>query len=313
MAWSLMAPHPLTPAQAGVQSIRQSAGSPLKRAFTPVFAGYARGRSLKFLVFAFFLALTTAAVRADDAKYPDWRGQWLRASGVQWDPSKPPARGQQAPLTAEYRAIYDRALREQQTVGGQDYNPQIRCIPSGMPRAMIAYEPLEILVTPEVTYVHDGVLGELRRIYTDGRQWPHPLQGAYIGNSIGRWIDTSGSGRYDTLEVETRGFKGPRIIDNTGIPLHLDNQTVIKERVSLDRADADLLHDEVTLIDHAFTRPWTVTRNFRRDRKAPWIEYLCQENNNYVIIRGESYFITQDGYLMPMSKDQAPPDLRNFR
>jgi hypothetical protein len=259
---------------------------------------------------AFALA---AAAGADESKYPDLRGQWIRASGVQWDPSKPPARGQQTPLTAEYQAIYDRALKEQQTVGGQDYNPQVRCIPSGMPRAMIAYEPLEFLVTPEVTYMRDAVLGEVRRIYTDGRGWPQQLQPSYIGNSIGRWLDTSGSGRYDTLQVETRGFKGPRIIDNTGVPLHFDNQTVIKERFSLDRADADLLHDEITLIDHAFTRPWTVTRNFRRDRKVAWIEYLCQENNNYVILRGESYFITQDGTLMPMSKDQPPPDLRNFR
>ena len=268
---------------------------------------------LRCLGLALGLALATAAARADDGKYPDWRGQWLRASGVQWDPSKPPARGQQAPLTAEYQAIYDKALKEQQTVGGQDYNPQIRCIPSGMPRAMIAYEPLEILVTPEVTYVRDGVMGEFRRIFTDGREWPRALAPAYIGNSIGRWRDSNGDGRFDTLEVETRGFRGPRIIDNTGIPLHLDEQTVIKERFSLDKANADLLHDEVTLIDHAFTRPWTVTRNFRRDRDAVWIQYLCRENNNYLILRGESYFITQDGALMPMSKDQAPPDLRNFR
>jgi hypothetical protein len=267
---------------------------------------------LQGLAFALALTLACAGARADESKYPDLRGQWLRASGVQWDPTRPPARGQQAPLTAEYQAIYDRALKEQQTVGGQDYNPQVRCIPSGMPRTMIGYEPIEILVTPETTYVRDQVLGEFRRIYTDGREWPRLLQPSYIGNSVGRWIDSNGDGRFDTLEVETRGFKGPRIIDNTGVPLHLDNQTVIKERISLDKTDANLLHDEVTLIDHAFTRPWTVTRNFRRDRKAAWIEYLCQENNNYAILRGESYFITQDGYLMPMSKNQPPPDLRNF-
>jgi hypothetical protein len=284
---------------------------PRRAAMPPM--GFARTQPiLRSLAFALVLAFAGAAARAEVSKYPDLRGQWLRASAVQWDPTKPPARGQQAPLTAEYQAIYDRALKEQQTVGGQDYNPQIRCIPSGMPRTMIAYEPLEIVVTPKTTYVRDQVLGEFRRIYTDGREWPHLLQPSYIGSSMGRWIDTLGSGRYDTLEVETRGFKGPRIIDNTGIPLHFDNQTVIKERISLDRDDANLLHDEITLIDHAFTRPWTVTRNFRRDTKAEWIEYLCQENNNYVVLRGESYFISQDGYLMPMSKDQAPPDLRNF-
>jgi hypothetical protein len=266
---------------------------------------------LSVLTLASTIALSTA-VCAQDSKYPDWRGQWQRASGVQWDPTKPPARGQQVPLTAEYQVIYDKALKEQQTVGGQDYNPQIRCIPSGMPRAMIAYEPLEILVTPEVTYVRDQVMSEFRRIYTDGRDWPQAMQPAYIGNSIGRWVDSTGSGRFDTLEAETRGFRGPRIIDNTGIPLHLDNETVIKERISLDRSNADTLNDEITLIDHAFTRPWTVTRNFRRDRKAQWIEYLCRENNNYLILQGQSYFITQDGQLMPMSKDEAPPDLRNF-
>jgi hypothetical protein len=55
-----------------------------------------------------------------------------------------------------------------------------------------------------------------------------------------------------------------------------------------------------------------VTRSFRRAAKPVWIEYLCSENNNLVIIRGESYFVREDGYLMPMGKDQPPPDLRNF-
>ena len=37
--------------------------------------------------------------------------------------------------------------------GGQDYNPQASAYPSGMPRMMIAYEPMEFVVTPEVTYI----------------------------------------------------------------------------------------------------------------------------------------------------------------
>ena len=273
--------------------------------------------SMGVIALAAAFVMSIVGAHADDAKfagskYPDLRGQWLRSSAVQWDPSKPPARGQQAPLTAEYQAVYDRALKEQASSGGQDYNPQVRCIPSGMPRAMIGYEPMEILVTPAITYVRHQLLGEVRRIYTDGRDWPEPLQPSYIGTSIGRWTDSNGSGRFDMLEIETRGFKGPRIIDNTGVPLHLDNQTVIKERIGLDRADANVLHDDVTLIDHAFTRPWTVTRNFRRADKPEWIEYLCSENNNLIVLRGESYFIREDGFLMPMSKNQTPPDLRNF-
>jgi len=258
------------------------------------------------------LLMATSSARPENSKYPELRGQWERSGPVQWDASKPPARGQQAPLTAEYQAIYNAALAEQAAGGGQSYNPQVRCVPPGMPRAMIGYEPIEILVTPEITYLRLHFMGEFRRIYTDGRDWPQSLQPTYLGTSIGRLLDTQASGRYDTLEIETRGFKGPRLVENTGIPLHHDNQTVIKERISLDKADPNLLHDDVTLIDNALTRPWTVTRNFRRAAKPVWIEYLCSENNNLVIVGSESYFVREDGYLMPMGRNQRPPDLRNF-
>jgi hypothetical protein len=268
--------------------------------------------SIEAIVLTAALLTTTIGARSDDMKYPDLRGQWLRGTGVQWDGSKPPGRGQQAPLTAEYQAIYDAGLAEQAGGGGQSYNPQVRCVPPGLPRAMIGYEPIEILVTPDITYVQLQFMGEVRRIHTDGRDWPQTLQPSYIGTSIGRWVDTKGSGSFDALEIETRGFKGPRLVENTGIPLHHDNATVIKERIRLDPADPNLLHDDITLIDHALTRPWSVTRDFRRAPRTVWTEYLCNEHNNLIIMGGESYFVREDGYLMPMGKDQRPPDLRNF-
>ena len=75
-----------------------------------------------------------------------------------------------------------------------------------------------------------------------------------------------GTGRYDVLEIETRGFKGPRSYDNTGLPLHADNQSIIKERISQDKADPNILHDEITTIDHALTRPWTAIKTYREIR-----------------------------------------------
>ncbi len=88
---------------------------------------------------------------------------------------------------------------------------------------------------------------------------------AFLGGiSLGKWIDEDGDGRYDTLEIETRGFKGPRAVDLSGTPLHEDNQTVIKERLSLDKADPNLLHNRITIEDHALTQPWMVTKNYRR-------------------------------------------------
>jgi hypothetical protein len=107
-------------------------------------------------------------------------------------------------------------------------------------------------------------------------------------------------------------MKGPRDLDVDGLPLHKDNQTIIKERIFLDRFKPDLLHDEITTIDHAFTRPWTVVKDFRRERNPIWFDYDCNENNNHVLIGKESYFLSADGFLMPAKKDQPPPDLRYF-
>ena len=59
-----------------------------------------------------------------------------------------------------------------------------------------------------------------------------------------------GGYRYDLLEVETRGFRGPRAFDVTGAPLHKDNQTIVKERMYLDKRNPDIFHDDVTVIDY---------------------------------------------------------------
>ena len=67
------------------------------------------------------------------------------------------------------------------------------------------------------------------------------------------------------LEVETLNFKGPRAYDTAGLPLAFDNQSIFKERIYLDKADAKILHDEMTVIDHALTRPWTVDKKYLRN------------------------------------------------
>jgi hypothetical protein len=96
--------------------------------------------------------------------------------------------------------------------------------------------------------------------------------------------------------------------------MHKDGQTVIKERIYLDKEDRSFLYDEITTIDHALTRPWTVTKKYRRlpSSRPNWISQVCAEANSYVRIHDEAYFLSADGYLMPMKKDQAPPDLRYF-
>ena len=155
----------------------------------------------------------------------------------------------------------------------------------------------------------------MRRVFTDGRDWPKEIEPTFQGYSIGRWIDEDGDGRYDVLEVETRGFKGPRFYDVSGLPLHRDNQSVFKERIFLDKADSNILHDEITVIDNALTRPWIVEKKYVRnaDPQSEWPESVCAEYNAWVFIGKDAYYQSSDGYLMPATKGQEPPDLRYFK
>jgi hypothetical protein len=268
--------------------------------------------SFAAIVIALGLAMAASAVAAaEEAKYPDLRGVWARPGAAQWDPTKPSGLRQQAPLTPEFLKVFEANLANSQA-GGQEYNPQVLCIPSGMPRVMIAYEPLEIIITPEITYIRFDQFGENRRVYTDGRGWPDAIAPSFDGYSIGKWVDPDRDGRYGALEIETRGLKGPRTLDASGLPLHPNNGTVIKERLFLDAANPDRLHDQITTIDHAYTRPWTVTRDYNREAHLPYVETNCSGENHYVIVNKETYFISVDGYLMPTKKNQPAPDLKNF-
>ena len=82
------------------------------------------------------IAVTAAAVMAspvqaaNDARYPDWRGQWARwippnpqydagngafTAGGQpsHDQTRPWGRGQEAPLTPEYQKVFENSLADQ--------------------------------------------------------------------------------------------------------------------------------------------------------------------------------------------------------
>ena len=258
------------------------------------------------------LTLATAGARAGgEGKYPDWGGQWFRTGGIQFDPTKPLGRGQQAPLTSEYQAKFEAGLADI-AAGGHGLNEHASCLPHGMPRMMNVIYPMEFIVQPKITYIlfEDSLP---RRIYTDGRSWPAEPEPSFAGYSVGHWVDEAGEGRFNLLDIETRYMKGPRTFDASGLPLHEDNQTVVKERIFLDKAKPDLLYDEITTIDHALTRPWTVTKSYRRERNPVWFPNECAEDNHHVTIGKDDYFISADGLLMPAKKDQPPPDLRYFR
>jgi hypothetical protein len=263
-----------------------------------------------------------AAEAFDETLYPNLKGQWtrriIRGLGGQpsFDQTKPWGFGQQAPLTPEYKAVMEASLADQANGGQGNHTLGYGCSTYGMPLMTLAFLPQEYVITPETTHILINHQAHTRRIYTDGRDWPSKeIEPTYAGYSIGRWIDVDGDGRYDVLEIETRGpFKGPRVYDGSGLPLHHDNQSIFKERIYLDKANPNILHNEITVIDHALTRPWTVDKQYLRnpDPRPIWPEDSC-DGNMHVQVGTENYFISGDGLLMPARKDQPPPDLRYFK
>jgi hypothetical protein len=264
---------------------------------------------------AAMLSLTAAAAQ-DDPRYPDWSGQWRKAPDggpPRYDPSKPDGAGQQAPLKEEYRRIHETSMADQAKGGQGLYVMSVKCIPMGMPFQMSIVFPFEFVITPKTTYILFEIMtSQPRRIYTDGRDWPKDPDPTFTGYSIGKWIDADGDGRFDVLEVETRHLRVPRLFDQTGIPFHEDGQAVIKERIYADKANPNIIYDEMTTIDNALTRPWSVKKSYRREPKVVWPENNCTEGNNDVVIGSESYLLSADGFLMPVRKEQPPPDLRYF-
>ena len=251
--------------------------------------------------------LPPGAQAFDQSKYPDLKGQWLRVGSPLWD-------DEHAPLTPEYQAIYQ-ASRKDMAAGGAGDDPAYFCISPGMPRIMNAYDPMEVVVTPSTTYILIQHIHDQRRIYTDGRAFPKGEDPTYAGYSLGKWIDSKGSGHYDVLEVETRDLKGPRVYDDSGLPFHQDNETVINERIYLDAGNANLLHDDITVMDHALTRPFSAAKTYARskDPQPAWREAQCSDFNHHVLIGKENYDVNADGYLVPLKQNQPPPDLKYFK
>src|SRR5215475_12926223 len=223
-----------------------------------------------YLAAAVAAAIGTSPVQAqifDLSKYPDWAGQWRRVPDggpPRYDPSKKNGLAQEAPLKPEYQAKLLASLKDQEA-GGQGLDVTYKCIPTGMPRMMAGVFPVEWVFTPNVTFMLSEFLIQApRRIYTDGRRFPKDEEPTYVGYSIGKWLDTDGDGRFDTLEVETRNIKTPRTYEATGIPFADDGQGIVRERIFLDKTNPDILLNEVTTYDHALTRPWTVTKHYQR-------------------------------------------------
>jgi hypothetical protein len=131
--------------------------------------------------------LSPSSAGADGAKYQDWKGAWARfvPPGSELDVAGVPTAGGQPSFDQTNPWGFG---QPDQAKGGEGhfFDHAVRCMPGGMPLDMIAFRPLEFVVTPDTTYVLIGDYDHYRRIFTDGRDWPKDIEPTYAGYSIGK-------------------------------------------------------------------------------------------------------------------------------
>ena len=226
-------------------------------------------------------ALLAAPMTAQQTAPPDLSGAWAPyRAGRGADPkfAAPPATP--VLLKGTYKTSWDerRAAEDAATKRGEPLaTPAVECVPYGFPRMMsVALYPLEIIQrSTQITMVTEA-FSEVRRVFMNQPQLPiDEVPPGYYGHSVGRWEG-------DMLVVDTVGIK-------TTIPAYQmiphSDQMRITERIRL--VAPDYLHDQITIEDPvALEKPLTYTLAYRRLPNYKMVEFVCENNREYVDANG---------------------------
>jgi hypothetical protein len=156
------------------------------------------------------------------------------------------------------------------------YDPEGFCLPPGGPRAFGTPYPAQFIQQPDrIIIIFEGGAHVWREIHMDGR--PHPkretLTPTYFGHSVGKWEG-------DTLVVDTIGFNERTWLSFDGL-FHTDELHTI-ERFT--RPNRGTLRYEAVIDDPgAYEKQFTVGWNIPWVEGRELLEYICQEENQYLI------------------------------
>lgn len=240
------------------------------------------------------ILLLTLAVLAQDGfaqargTPPDISGAWGPYRGGRGaDPklAAPPATP--LALKPEYAKPYEerrKAETEASNRGEPLGTAAVLCVPYGMPTMMsVAVYPIEIIQTPKQVTVVAEAFSEVRRIYLDRPQMKiDDVPPGYYGRSVGHWEG-------DTLVVDTVGIK--ESVQYQRMP-HSD-QMRITERMHL--VSPEILHDQITIEDPVtLEKPYTYTLAYRKMPNYEMVEFVCDNNREFVDDKGVVHLRIQD-------------------
>ena len=236
------------------------------------------------------LAIAGAMAEAQSPAARNISGAWVPMGGGRGaDPKVAPPPATPIVLKPEYAKAYEvRRTAEAEAVkrGEPVATPAILCLPYGMPRMMtVASYPIEILQTAGQVTIITEAFSEVRRVYLDQPQLPiDEVPPGYYGRSVGRWDG-------DTFVIDTVGIKQSVLSYNM---LPHSEQMRITERMRL--VTPDVLHDQITIEDPVvLEKPFTYTLGFRRLPKYEMVEFVCENNREYVDEQGRVRMRTGGG------------------
>jgi hypothetical protein len=236
---------------------------------------------------------------------PDWSGVWQMVGGTVFDRATQTGEGgststgvrSHPPYNAEWEAIYS------ENVARRDKNlfPDVisNCgVPAGFPRILNLPDPYEFVIRPEQFWILTENGPNVMRVYTDGRPHLEDQWETYTGDSVGHWEG-------DTLVFTTRALKGSRdgdsILDRTGLVLSDKAHATTRMR----RISDTIIEAVMTIQDpKALTKPWVVTKQFRKMAAGTRMyDYGCAENNRNPVdeTTGKTLMLGPDG--QPLNKD----------
>jgi hypothetical protein len=147
-------------------------------------------------------------------------------------------------------------------------DPNIACLPPGVPNVYIHAYPVEILQVPGRTMMFFEYGHFVRQIFTDGREHVKDANPTWMGDSIGKWEG-------DTLVVDSTGFNDKTWLDVAGHP-HSESLHIVER---MRRADQDTLLIDIAIDDpQAYTAPLKTQRKYIL--KPGWniMEYICEDS-----------------------------------
>ena len=223
--------------------------------------------------------LSAPAPRKPDGK-PSLAGVWMRAPLTNLPPRPPGTPNTLADRLIDGSSIsmqpWAQALfneRSEKNLGGG--RPSERCLPHGIPDAMLPGVPFKFVETIGLTLILYEEFNQYRQIFTDGRPFPRDPQPTWFGYSIGKWEG-------DAFVVESMGFNDQTWLDDSGHP-HTD---AMRTTERFQRRDFGRMDLTVTIDDpKAYTKPWSVSIPLDLLPDTELMEFICENEKDAVRIQ----------------------------